>query len=100
MGKVRRMFADRKYHNRKPYEWVDEHARWGLAIIRRPEGSRGWVKLPTAETIRERYQVRLPRGGLTRQMGRLSRWEWAGRDQAEWLVQSGRFGSHRGTASR
>lgn len=46
MGKVTRMFADSKYHNFKLYEWVDEHVRWDLEIIRRPEGEKGWVKLP------------------------------------------------------
>jgi putative transposase len=46
MGKVRRMFADNKDHNFALYEWVAEHAKWGLEIVRRPEGKRGWVKLP------------------------------------------------------
>src|SRR5918997_3078480 len=46
MGKVRRMDADAKYHNFRLYEWVEEHARCGLSIVRRPEGQRGWAKLP------------------------------------------------------
>ena len=29
MGKVRRMFADRKYHNYALYEWVEANARLG-----------------------------------------------------------------------
>ena len=41
MSQVGRMFADSKYHNYALYEWVDEHARWELVIVRRPEGSRG-----------------------------------------------------------
>src|SRR5438309_2645698 len=46
MGKVARMFADSKYHNFKLYEWVEENVAWDLSIVRRPEGSEGWVKLP------------------------------------------------------
>jgi transposase len=46
VGKVVRMYADSKYHNYKLYEWVEANARWDLAIIRRPEGSEGWVTLP------------------------------------------------------
>src|SRR3954470_3121625 len=46
MGKVVRMYADSKYHNFKLYEWVEEHADWDLIIVRRPEGKKGWVKLP------------------------------------------------------
>src|ERR1700724_2724871 len=46
VGKVARMFADAKYHNFKLYEWVGSNARFGLSIVRRPEGKRGWVKLP------------------------------------------------------
>lgn len=51
MGKVERMFGDSKYHNLKLYEWVGEHARWGLEIIRRPEGKKGWAKLPIRWTV-------------------------------------------------
>src|SRR5436305_7219328 len=43
MGKVVRMYGDSKYHNFKLYEWVDEHTKWNLTIIRRPEGKKGWV---------------------------------------------------------
>ncbi len=55
MGKVTRMFADSKYHNFKLYEWVDENARWGLEIIRRPEGKKGWVKLPIRWTVERTF---------------------------------------------
>ena len=51
MGKVTRMFADSKYHNYNLYEWVNEHANWDLTIVRRPEGQRGWVKLPIRWTV-------------------------------------------------
>src|SRR5437763_7292660 len=46
MGKVRRMFADSKYHNYALYEWVEDNANWGLVIVRRPDGEKGWGKLP------------------------------------------------------
>jgi transposase len=55
MGKVARMYADSKYHNFKLYEWVAEHAKWGLEIIRRPEGQRGWVKLPIRWTVERTF---------------------------------------------
>src|SRR5207245_8678538 len=45
-GKVGRMFADGKYHNYALYTWVEKNARWELVIVRRPEGKKGWVKLP------------------------------------------------------
>src|SRR3982750_3140692 len=46
MGKVVRMYADNKYHNFALYQWVEDNARWQLSIVRRPEGSEGWVRLP------------------------------------------------------
>ena len=46
VGQVERMFADSKYHNYALYEWVEDNARWEMDIVRRPEGSEGWVKLP------------------------------------------------------
>src|SRR5207302_5136783 len=45
VGKVQRVFADTKYHNTVLYEWVEQHADWGLEIVRRPEGAKGWVRL-------------------------------------------------------
>lgn len=55
MGKVTRMFADSKYHNFKLYEWVSERAKWDLEIVRRPEGERGWVKLPIRWTVERTF---------------------------------------------
>jgi putative transposase len=51
MGKVVRMYEDTKYHNFDLYQWVEENARWDLTIVRRPEGSEGWVKLPIRWTV-------------------------------------------------
>jgi putative transposase len=55
MGKVTRMFADSKYHNYALYDWVGANARWGLTIIRRPEGKKGWVKLPIRWTVERTF---------------------------------------------
>src|SRR3954452_20413358 len=55
MGKVTRTFADTKDHNFKLYEWVEANARWDLSIVRRPEGSEGWVKLPIRWTVERTF---------------------------------------------
>jgi transposase len=57
MGKVRRMFGDSKYHNFALYEWVEAQpeVKWGLEIIRRPEGTRGWVLLPIRWTVERTF---------------------------------------------
>jgi putative transposase len=51
VGKVTRVFADGKYHNYALYEWVEKNARWDLVIVRRPDGVKGWVKLPLRWTV-------------------------------------------------
>jgi len=55
MGKVGRMFADSKYHNYVLYEWVEDNAPWELVIVRRPEGKKGWVKLPIRWTVERTF---------------------------------------------
>ena len=55
MGKVVRMYADSKYHNFALHRWVEDNARWKLAIVRRPEGSKGWVKLPIRWTVERTF---------------------------------------------
>jgi putative transposase len=55
MGKVVRMYADSKYHNFNLYEWVEQNAWWDLTIVRRPEGSEGWVKLPIRWTVERTF---------------------------------------------
>src|SRR5580693_9718347 len=55
MGKVRRMYADNKYHNYALYEWVETNADWELVIVRKPEGSEGWVKLPIRWTVERTF---------------------------------------------
>jgi putative transposase len=55
MGKVVRMYADNKYHNYALYEWVETHADWELVIVRRPEGSEGWVRLPIRWTVERTF---------------------------------------------
>lgn len=55
VGKVRRMFADSKYHNYVLYEWVEGNADWELVIVRRPDGEKGWVKLPIRWTVERTF---------------------------------------------
>jgi putative transposase len=55
MSKVRRMFADSKYHNMSLYEWVDANADYEMVIISRPEGKKGWVKLPIRWTVERTF---------------------------------------------
>ena len=55
MSKVRRMYADAKYHNFRLYQWVEENTGWDLTIVRRPEGSEGWVKLPIRWTVERTF---------------------------------------------
>jgi transposase len=55
MGKVVRMYADNKYHNYALYEWVETNADWELVIVRRPEGSEGWVRLPIRWTVERTF---------------------------------------------
>ncbi len=45
----------RSTHNFKLYEWVEENAAWDLSIVRRPEGKRGWVKLPIRWTVERTF---------------------------------------------
>jgi transposase len=55
VSKVRRVFADGKYHNFALYEWVDANADWKLQIVRRPEGAKGWVRLPIRWTVERTF---------------------------------------------
>jgi putative transposase len=55
VGKVRRVFADSKYHNYALYEWVEDNARWELVIVRRPDGEQGWVDLPLRWTVERTF---------------------------------------------
>jgi len=55
VGKVRRVFADSKYHNYALYEWVEDNAAWDLVNVRRPEGKKGWVDLPLRWTVERTF---------------------------------------------
>src|SRR3954471_3791172 len=55
ISRVRRMFGDSKYHNHDLYEWVGENADYEMTIVRRPEGERGWVKLPIRWTVERTF---------------------------------------------
>jgi transposase len=54
-GKVRKVYADSKYHNHALYGWVAEHGRYELDIVRRPKDAEGWVKLPIRWTVERTF---------------------------------------------
>jgi putative transposase len=55
VSKVGRMYADGKYHNHALYDWVRGNARWEVIVVRRPEGAKGWVKLPIRWTVERTF---------------------------------------------
>ena len=55
VSKVGRMFADGKYHNHALYKWVQDNASRELVVVRRPEGTEGWVKLPIRWTVERTF---------------------------------------------
>ncbi|MFL5334436.1 MAG: IS5 family transposase [Geminicoccaceae bacterium] len=55
VSKVRRAFADSKYHNLALDEWVETNANGELVIVRRPDGQGGWVKLPRRWTVERTF---------------------------------------------
>ena len=44
-----------KYHNFTLYEWVENNAHWKMVIVRRPDGKKGWVKLPIRWTVERTF---------------------------------------------
>jgi len=41
------IWTDNKYHNHQLYQWMAQHrSGWRLEPVRRPKGSRGFVRLP------------------------------------------------------
>lgn len=44
--RLRRLWADQKYHNYGLYGWLAEYAHYELEVVRRAEGSKGFVPLP------------------------------------------------------
>jgi putative transposase len=44
--RLRLVWADQKYHNHELYGWMDEYAHYELEVVRRAEGSKGFVPLP------------------------------------------------------
>ena len=55
VSKVRTMYADGKYHNHALYDWVQGKAHWRVHVVRRPEGEKGWVKLPIRWTVERTF---------------------------------------------
>ena len=55
LPKLRRVYADNKYHNHALYGWVDENADYVVDIVRRPKGAQGWVRLPIRWTVERTF---------------------------------------------
>ena len=55
MSKVKRMYADGKYHNLALYAWVESNVPWEFQVINRPKGAKGWVKLPIRWTVERTF---------------------------------------------
>lgn len=55
LPKLRRVYADNKYHNHALYGWVEENGFYTLDIVRRPKGAQGWVKLPIRWTVERTF---------------------------------------------
>jgi len=55
LGKVRKLFADSKYHNHALYGWVAANGWYDLVIVRRPPGAEGWVALPIRWTAERTF---------------------------------------------
>ena len=55
LGKVQRMYADSKYHNFAPYEFVGPNARRTREIVRRPKDAAGWVVRPIRGTVERTF---------------------------------------------
>ena len=55
LSKLRRVYADSKYHNHALYGWVAENGFYDLDIVRRPKGAEGWVRLPIRWTVERTF---------------------------------------------
>lgn len=55
LSKLRRVYADNKYHNHVLYGWVAENGFYKLDIVRRPKGVQGWVRLPIRWTVERTF---------------------------------------------
>jgi putative transposase len=55
LPKLRRVYADNKYHNHALYAWVADHTPYDLDIVRRPKGAQGWVRLPIRWTVERTF---------------------------------------------
>jgi putative transposase len=55
LSKLRLVFADSKFHNHELYGWVAENGWYDLAIVRRPKGAKGWVRLPIRWTVERTF---------------------------------------------
>lgn len=53
--RLRRVWADQKYHNHALYAWVAEQQHYDLEIVRRPAGAKGFVLLPKRWTVERTF---------------------------------------------
>ena len=44
--RLRKIYADNKYHNYDLYQWLDDNVNYRLHIVRRPQDTQGFVCLP------------------------------------------------------
>jgi putative transposase len=55
LTRLRRVYADGKYHNHALYGWVADNGFYELDIVRRPKGAKGWVRLPIRWTVERTF---------------------------------------------
>jgi putative transposase len=55
LPKLKRVYADSKYHNHALYGWVGDNGYYELEIVRRPKGAKGWVLLPIRWTVERTF---------------------------------------------
>jgi putative transposase len=55
LRKLRKVYADSKYHNHALYGWVAENGLYDLDIVRRPKDAKGWVTLPIRWTVERTF---------------------------------------------
>src|SRR5271165_2230351 len=55
LPRLRKVYADNKYHNHALYGWVEESRIYELEIVRRPKEATGWVTLPIRWTVERTF---------------------------------------------
>jgi putative transposase len=55
LPRLRRVYADNKYHNHALYVWMADNTPYELAVVRRPKNAKGWVLLPIRWTVERTF---------------------------------------------